>query len=122
MANGITHQLVAAATVGSVCFCAEANQQQKSAKPFWGAALSAMLTNLPDRLEPAIHPNHRQFFHSWAFAGMLGVAAHRAYYWETDNKFDEAVRFTILVGIGAYMVHLLLDASTPKSLPIIGVR
>lgn len=122
MANGITHQLVAAATVGSVCICAEANQQQKSAKPIWGASFSAMLTNLPDRFEPAIHPNHRQFFLSWAFAGVLGIAAHPAFHWETDNQFEEAVRIAILVGIGAYMVHLLLDASPPKSLPIIGVR
>lgn len=122
MANGITHQLVAAATVGSVCFCAEANQQQKSATPFWAAALSAMLTNLPDKLKPAIHPNHRRLFHSWAFPGMLGIAAHRAYHWETCSKFDEAVRFAILLGIGAYTVHLWLDVTTTKSLPIIGVR
>lgn len=87
-----------------------------------GRSIVGNANHLPDRLEPAIHPNHRQFFHSWAFAGMLGIAAHRAYHWETDNKFDEAVRFAILVGIGAYTVHLLLDASTPKSLPIIGVH
>lgn len=79
-----------------------------------------MLTNLPDVLEPATHPNHRQFFHSLAFAGMLGMAGHKAYRWETDNQFDEAVRFVVLVGIGAYLVHVLLDAGTPKALPMIG--
>lgn len=114
MANGITHQLVAADTVGSVCFCAEANQQQKSATPFGAAALSTMLTNLQDKLKPAIHPNHRQFFHSWAFPGMLGIAAHRAYHWETCSKFYEAVRFAILLGIGAYTVHLWLDVTNTK--------
>lgn len=35
MANAITHQLAAAVVVGSACYYAEADQQQKSAKPFW---------------------------------------------------------------------------------------
>lgn len=71
-------------------------------------------------LEPASHPNHRQFFHSLAFAGVLGMAAHKLYTWEPDNSFDEATRFVLLVGVGAYLIHLLLDAGTPKSLPLIG--
>ena len=120
MANGITHRWTAAVVVGSVCLHAEANQQSKSAKPFVGATLAAVLTNMPDILEPAIHPNHRQFFHSLAFAGLLSVAGYRAYKWKTDNPLDEAIRFALMVGIGAYGVHLLLDASTTKSLPIIG--
>lgn len=120
MANGITHQLVAAVAVGSACFYAESHQSQRTAKPLLGAALSAVLTNLPDMLEPASHPNHRQFFHSLAFAGVLGMAAHKLYTWEPDNSFDEATRFVLLVGVGAYLIHLLLDAGTPKSLPLIG--
>jgi len=71
-------------------------------------------------LEPASHPNHRQLFHSLAFAGVLGVAAHKLYTWEPDSPFDEATRFVLLVGVGAYLIHLLLDAGTPKSLPLIG--
>lgn len=120
MANGTTHQLAAALVVGSVCLNAEAHLQKKSAKPVLGAALGALFTNLPDILEPALHPNHRQFFHSLAFAGVLGVVAHKAYIWEPDNSFDESIRFVLLVGVGAYFVHLLLDARTPKSLPIFG--
>lgn len=121
MANGSTHQLTAAIAVGCAYLCVEANQQKKSAKPMLGAALAAALTNFPDILEPASHPHHRQFFHSLAFAGLLGVAGYKVYKWETDNPFDEAMRFVLLVGVGAYLVHLLLDAGTPKSLPIIGM-
>jgi len=120
MANGITHQFVAAVAVGSACFYAETHQPKRTAKHLLGAALSAALTNLPDMLEPASHPNHRQFFHSLAFAGVLGMAAHKLYTWEPDNSFDEATRFVLLVGVGAYLIHLLLDAGTPKSLPLIG--
>ncbi|GAB2893511.1 hypothetical protein GCM10027046_23110 [Uliginosibacterium flavum] len=89
-------------------------------KPFVGAVLSASLTKLPDVLEPAIHPNHRQFFHSVAFAGLLGLVAHKIYRWEPKNKDDETVRFVLLVGAAAYAIHLLLDASTPKCLPLFG--
>lgn len=120
MANGSTHRFAAAVAVGSACLYVEANQPTKSAKPFVGAGLAAVLTNLPDMIEPASHPNHRQFFHSLAFAGLLMLATRKVYTWETDNPFDEAIRFVLLVGSGAYFVHLLLDATTAKSLPIIG--
>ncbi len=120
MANRVTHQLVAATAVGAAYLYAESKQQKESGKPLAGAALAAALTNLPDILEPASHPNHRQFFHSLAFAGVLGVAAHKLYTWEPDNPFDEATRFILLVGVAGYLIHLLLDAGTPKSLPLVG--
>lgn len=120
MANGTTHRLTAALVVGSVCAHAEASRLEKTAKPIIGAALAAALTNLPDLLEPATHPGHRQFFHSLAFAGLLGTAGYKAYKWEPSTPSDEAIRFLLMVGIGAYFVHLFLDATTPKSLPILG--
>ncbi len=48
------------------------------------------------------------------------MAAHKAYCWETGNQFYEAVCFVVLIGIGAYLVQLLLDAGASKALPIIG--
>ena len=120
MANRNAHQLAAALFIGSVCLHSERNQQNATAKPLVGAMLGAALTNLPDILEPAHHPNHRQFFHSVAFASALGVATQKAFAWKTNCSRDEAIRFTLLVGAGAYFVHLLLDANTPKSLPLLG--
>lgn len=120
MSNGPTHQLTAAALVGVVCIHAERDKQNMSARPVVGAVLAAKFTKLPDILEPAIHPNHRQFFHSVAFASLLGVAGYKIYKWNPDNPFDEAIRFALMVAVGAYGIHLLLDASTPKSLPLIG--
>lgn len=120
MSNGPTHQLTAAVLVGAMCIHAERDKQNKSARPIVGAVLAAKFTKLPDILEPAVHPNHRQFFHSVAFASLLGIAGYKVYKWNPDNPFDEAVRFVLMVAIGAYGIHLLLDASTPKSLPLIG--
>jgi inner membrane protein len=120
MSNGPIHQWTATVVVGAVCIHAERDKQIKTARPIVGAVLAANLTKLPDILEPAIHPNHRQFFHSITFAGLLGVAGYKAYKWKPENPLEEAIRFALMVGIGAYGVHLLLDASTPKSLPLIG--
>lgn len=120
MANKTAHQLTAALVIGSVCLKAESSQEQMSAKPLFGAVLGATLTNLPDVLEPALHPNHRQFFHSVAFASLIGIAAYKTYRWAPDNQLDRAIRFVLLAGLGAYAVHLALDATTPKSLPLFG--
>lgn len=87
-----------------------------------GAALAACATNVPDLLEPASHPGHRRFFHSFTFAGLLGYAGYRVYKWETDGEFEAIVRFALLAGIGAYLIHLLMDARTPKGLPLLGLK
>ena len=120
MSNGTTHQIAAAAVVGIGCLAAESGRGRKTEKPLLGAILATGFTKLPDMLEPATHPNHRQFFHSVTFAGMLGVATHKVYCWKPDNPADETVRFFLLVCASAYFIHLLLDAGTPKSLPLIG--
>lgn len=120
MSSGTTHQLVAAAMVGTACYYNEEEPQRKVGMSLVGATLGSAMTKLPDVLEPAIHPNHRQFFHSIAFASLLGMATHKVYQWKPEDPIDKAVRFVLLVGASAYFIHLLLDASTPKSLPLIG--
>jgi membrane-bound metal-dependent hydrolase YbcI (DUF457 family) len=120
MANGTTHRLVAAATIGAAMVLAEREEQEKSAQPFVGAVLAAGLTNLPDVIEPATNPHHRQFFHSLAFAGLLGLGTWKVYNWEPNHPLDKALRFALLVGAASYMVHLVLDAGTAKSLPLVG--
>lgn len=120
MACAQTHQLIAAAAVGSYCLNQEAGRQEQSIKPLVGALLAGQLTLLPDLLEPAAHPNHRQFFHSLSFAGMLGLATYKLYRWEPESELGEIARFVTLVGAAAYFIHLLVDAGSPKSLPLVG--
>jgi inner membrane protein len=75
---------------------------------------------LPDLAEPATSPHHRQFFHSLAFAALLGYSVYRLYQWDPETPQTHFLRVLGLVAGGAYLVHLALDATTKRSLPLIG--
>ena len=116
--NSNTHRLGAAVTVASISAIAEQRQGQSTLKPLAHGTLAAFLGTLPDLIEPAYHPNHRQFFHSWTLAIGLGVSLYQVHKWQPENKFQECLKTLALVGGGAYLVHLAMDSTTPKSLPI----
>lgn len=120
MPNALTHQTVAALAVGGWIAQLEAKERKKTIAPLAGAALATMLTNLPDMLEPAIHPHHRQFFHSLAFAGLIGLGLCKLYEWETKTDQEKLLRFCLLVAGGSYLIHLAMDACTRRSLPLLG--
>ena len=118
--NGPAHQVVAGFATG--VFLAERERQVgiQTAKPLLGGAAAAFLTKLPDILEPATSPNHRQFFHSVAFAGLLCVAFHELGKWQPESAGGEFLKTLGQVAIPAYLIHLLLDSLTAKSLPLVG--
>ena len=120
MPNALTHRFVAALTVGCCVAQWEATEGKKTVAPLGGAALAAICTNLPDKLEPAIHPHHRQFFHSLAFAGLMGLGLCKLYEWETETDQEKLLRFCLLVAGGSYLIHLAMDACTRRSLPLLG--
>lgn len=75
---------------------------------------------LPDILEPSLNnPNHRQFFHSIAFGLMLGYALHKLWKWKPESTFEEILKIGMIATGGAYLVHLIMDAGSPKGLPVI---
>lgn len=80
---------------------------------------AALMPSLPDLLEPAVHPNHRKFFHSVAMATAVAVGLHRAYKWEVKDDWERLLRLVMLVGGAAYLGHLARDAFTAKSLPLV---
>jgi membrane-bound metal-dependent hydrolase YbcI (DUF457 family) len=118
--NGPTHRAAAALAIGGFLAWKETQTSQQIAKPLIGAALAALATNLPDLLEPSNHPNHRQVFHSLAFAALLGRAVVELNAWQAETDFEKGLRFTLLVIVNAYLVHLALDFVTPNSLPLFG--
>jgi membrane-bound metal-dependent hydrolase YbcI (DUF457 family) len=120
MPNALTHQSVAALTIGGWIAQLEAKERKKTMAPLGGATLAFMSTNLPDMLEPAIHPHHRQFFHSLAFVGLIGLGMYKLYEWETKTSQEEFLKFCLLVVGGSYLIHLAMDACTSRSLPLLG--
>lgn len=88
--------------------------------PITAAPPAAGCGTLPDLLEPALHPNHHQFFHSLLFAAGVGVLLYRLYQWEPETDGGHLLRALALIGGGAYLVHLAMGAFTRKSLPLVG--
>ncbi|WP_462272817.1 metal-dependent hydrolase [Methanohalophilus sp.] len=68
---------------------------------------------LPDIIEPAKSPSHRSFFHSFT---MLIIAGLFSYHLLTGTESANMSMIGFL-GIG-YVSHLVLDSTTPKSLPL----
>ncbi|MDH5571525.1 MAG: metal-dependent hydrolase [Gammaproteobacteria bacterium] len=119
MPNATAHRLVAGLAVGSASAYIENQNGENTYKPLVHGVLAAAFGTLPDILEPACHPNHRQFFHSFGFAGMLGYGMYRLSKWETNDEFEKAAKKIGQIAIGACCIHLLMDSTTPKLLPII---
>ncbi len=90
-------------------------------KPFdWGELFACSLAAgaaalLPDILEPANSPRHRQFFHSLTAAALV---AHAMSGKHTDNYSAPACRLLAVLGMG-YLSHIALDCTTPAAIDII---
>lgn len=119
MPNATTHRLGAAIAIGGISAYGENRKGKNTAMPLAHATLAGILGTLPDLVEPACHPNHRQFFHSFAFACLMGYGLYRLHQWETEDDFQALIKTLGLIAGGAYLVHLAMDATTAKSLPLI---
>jgi membrane-bound metal-dependent hydrolase YbcI (DUF457 family) len=88
--------------------------------PVFAAVVAAIASGLPDLLEPASSPRHRQFCHSAAFAALVTTAMRKLYDWMPQTPGEVLTR-DVLLGIGfGYMAHLCADATTPMGLPLLG--
>lgn len=120
LANGKTH-LVVGAAVGLTVALADKKKQAVSHHPGTGITIGALFGKLPDILEPSIgNPNHRQFCHSVLVLTVLGGGLKNLYDWQPEDAMDKCLRGLGLIAGCAYVSHLLCDAITPRSLPLIG--
>ena len=119
MPNATAHRIGAGLVAGVVTAKWEHDRGQATSLPLFNAALATSLGTLPDLIEPALHPNHRQFFHSVTVLGISGYGFYKLWNWEADSDGKKLVKLLGLVGLGAYMTHLVMDATTKKSLPLI---
>ena len=125
--NGQAHAVASGMAMSVAAWCdasrngqTELTNDERFATAVAAGSLGAFCGSLPDLLEPAIHPNHRQFFHSVAFGLLVAGGMGQVYRWKPDEPWQRVLRGAVLIAGGAYLVHLLMDATTPKSLPLIG--
>jgi len=114
-----------AATLAAYLDECEATGTAVSADEAWArvcaaCGFGALCGSLPDLLEPACHPNHRQFFHSVTCGLLLAVGIRRVSTWNPEERWEQWVRIAALAAGSAYLIHLIMDATTPKSLPVLG--
>jgi membrane-bound metal-dependent hydrolase YbcI (DUF457 family) len=120
MANAKTHMVVGG-IAGIAMLLADRNSSPESKQsPIAAAAVSTLFAKLPDILEPATSPHHRQFFHSIGVLGAVGYGMKKAYDWEPADDLESMLRFLALSACAGYVSHLLLDGTTPRSLPMLG--
>jgi len=85
-----------------------------------GAALAAIEGAiggmLPDDLEPPDNPNHRGPFHSIATGIAVAKNGQRIFASEGMPQYLKEGLGSVCAG---YVSHLLLDATTPKGLPLL---
>ena len=88
--------------------------------PVYAGIVAALASGLPDYLEPATNPHHRQFCHSATFSAILIVGMKKLYAWEPEVPGQVLLRDALLsIGFG-YLAHLGADATTAMGLPILG--
>lgn len=119
MPNAKTHILVGAG-VGLTAALLDKKKHPASHNIAVAPVVGAFMGKLPDILEPALHPNHRQFFHGVTVLTALSAGLLKAYRWSPEEPFERILRGLMLIGGGAYLSHLLLDMTTPKGLPLVG--
>lgn len=119
MPSAATHRNGAAVAVGLASVGHDLKNGPLTPRPALDAALAYCLGRLPDFLEPAHHPNHRDLFHSWMVFAGLGYGLHRAYQWQPEEDWQHLLKWLSLIAGGAYATHLLMDATTDKSLPLV---
>lgn len=116
-----THRLINVVVTGvGLIALHERGQGERLPHPVVGATLSGCFATLPDVLEPATTPNHRQALHSLVFAGLLGYGVYRVYQWQPETPGQELLRLIGLMAGAGYLLHLAADFCTKRSLPVIG--
>lgn len=120
MPNALAHSTGAAVLVGGFLLARENQEGKLTHEPWSGSLLAAICTNIPDMIEPASHPHHRQFFHSVAFAGMVCYGMSKICEWSPKTDSDKFARFCLLMIGTGILTHLVMDSLTPRSIPLLG--
>src|SRR3989344_7686238 len=112
MSNRTTHAFVGGLVgLGIYLYSRKILDQEPNLK---GLLISSLLGAgagiLPDMLEPATNPMHREFFHSVVVGGGLAYIVKNII---NNPDIDNSTKEVLITLCGGYGSHLFLDASTP---------
>lgn len=120
MANGKTHIIAGGIAGLSIALLDQGEKSEFAHHPIIAATVGAFSGKLPDILEPATSPHHRQFCHSLVVLGSIVYCLKEAYDWRPEDTGGKFLRGMALTIGGGYISHLLLDSTTPMGLPVVG--
>jgi len=119
MANAAEHRKMPAFIVTSARLLLSGEDATRIEELLATYGLAWLMGTLPNILESATNPNHRQFFHSIVFACGLGYGMFRLYEWQPEEEWHEWARQGLLIAGAATLIHLVMDSTTPKGLPLV---
>jgi hypothetical protein len=149
MPNGNVHSGVGSSSGGSFAFLRSKGEEplHRTIEALGGAFGGRIAAILPDKFDPATSPNHRGVAHSIFVGAFIGCTATRnldqwqrhlrfladcqallkrqavdniEYLWHVFLEFFFRFLAGAIAGVVAgYESHLLLDAFTPRSLPLL---
>ena len=119
MPNAFAHRLGAGIAVAGAAAYIESQEGEITANTLFSGIGGALFGTLPDLIEPALHPNHRKFFHSFVALGLAAYGMTKLYDWQPESENRPFCRAAGLVVGGAFCVHLGMDSFTKRSLPLI---
>lgn len=119
--NGDAHRFLGGVTALSVAV----SDRQTAELPLHNLILvyfiGSQAGKLPDLIEPSsIGPHHRQFFHSVLVLGGLFYGLKKVWELQPETELGKLARIAALLVGGGYASHLVADALTPRSLPLVG--
>jgi len=120
--NGPVHTIIGTAAGSVVGLTAKDVPEDEQLWVFLAAVVGGALGGkMPDILEPSLNnPNHRQFCHSVAVLAVGGWLYALLRDWDGQSPTDRLVKHFIMGVLAGYGSHLGLDATTPRSLPLLG--
>lgn len=120
MANAAQHATLGMIAGGStyLLMCKRYDRQRDFGELLLCAGVGLLAAGLPDLIEPASTPHHRQRAHSVSAASLLVKLVISAFS-DRNQAFDEFNKILLSAAIVGYLSHLAADGCTPRGLPLL---